>query len=50
MKFLIKEKSIVSLEVKICGVTDANSVKAAVDSGADYIGFVFYPKKSINLF
>jgi phosphoribosylanthranilate isomerase len=49
MKFLIKEKSIVSLEVKICGVTDANSVRAAVDSGADYIGFVFYPKSPRNI-
>ena len=38
-----------SLEVKICGVTDANSVKAAVDSGADYIGFVFYPKSPRNI-
>ncbi len=28
--------------VKICGLTDANAVDAAVDAGADAVGFVFH--------
>ena len=28
--------------VKICGLTDEESVTAAVDAGADFIGFVFH--------
>lgn len=29
------------IEVKICGIKDETGMKAAVESGADYIGFVF---------
>ncbi len=29
--------------VKICGMTDARAVEAALDAGADAIGFVFAP-------
>ena len=29
--------------IKICGLTRSQDVRAAVDSGADAIGFVFYP-------
>jgi phosphoribosylanthranilate isomerase len=29
--------------VKICGMTDARSVQAALEAGADAIGFVFAP-------
>lgn len=32
-----------SVDVKICGLNDPGGVTAAVDGGADYIGFVFYP-------
>lgn len=32
-----------SVAAKICGLNTPESVAAAADSGADYIGFVFYP-------
>jgi phosphoribosylanthranilate isomerase len=31
-------------EVKICGLRDEASFDAALDAGADYVGFVFYPR------
>jgi phosphoribosylanthranilate isomerase len=34
----------VSLAVKICGLSTADAIEAAVAGGAAYIGFVFYPK------
>ena len=33
-----------SLAVKICGLSTPETVEAAVAGGADYVGFVFYPK------
>jgi phosphoribosylanthranilate isomerase len=39
----------VTLLVKICGVTDARAVNAAVAAGAGAIGFVFYEKSPRNL-
>ncbi len=30
------------IDVKICGLTTPDAVKAAVEAGADYVGFVFY--------
>jgi phosphoribosylanthranilate isomerase len=35
--------------VKICGMTDEVAVRAAVDAGADAVGFVFYEKSPRNL-
>ncbi len=32
------------VQVKICGLSDAGSVKAACDAGADFTGFVFYTR------
>ncbi len=31
------------MEVKICGITSEAARDAAVEAGADYLGFVFYP-------
>lgn len=33
-----------SVEVKICGLSTPATLVAALDAGADYVGFVFYPK------
>ena len=32
------------IEIKICGMTNSDDVKAAVDYGVDYVGFVLYDK------
>ncbi len=37
------------VQVKICGMTDAAAVKAAVAAGARYLGFVFFTKSPRNL-
>jgi len=31
-----------SVKVKICGLSDERGLKAAIDNGASYVGFVFY--------
>ena len=33
-----------SIEVKICGVNAPAALAAAVEGGADYVGFAFYPR------
>jgi len=38
-----------SIEVKICGLTDAAAVKAAVEGGAAMCGFVFFQASPRNL-
>ena len=31
------------IEVKICGINAPEALSAAVEAGADYVGFIFYP-------
>lgn len=38
-----------ALEVKICGLKTDEAVVAAVDAGADLVGFVFFPKSPRNV-
>ena len=33
-----------SVAVKICGLSTAETLAAALEAGADYVGFVFFPK------
>lgn len=33
-----------AIDVKICGLKDAHAVAAAVEAGARYLGFMFYPR------
>jgi phosphoribosylanthranilate isomerase len=37
------------IQVKICGLSTPETVQAAVEAGADLIGFVFFPKSPRNL-
>lgn len=32
------------MQVKICGIKDEDMLGAAIDAGADFVGFVFFPK------
>ncbi len=36
-------------EIKICGLSDEESVDAALEAGADFLGFVFFAKSPRNL-
>ncbi len=38
-----------SVRVKICGLTDAQALRAAVEAGAAYVGFVFFARSPRNL-
>ena len=37
------------VHVKICGLRDAAGMRAALDAGARYVGFVFFPKSPRHL-
>lgn len=37
------------INVKICGLTEARHIRAAVAGGVRYLGFVFFPKSPRNL-
>ncbi len=38
-----------TVDVKICGLSTPETVDAALDAGADLVGFVFYPKSPRNV-
>src|SRR5438132_13097553 len=38
-----------SLKIKICGITNAADARAAVEAGADALGFMFYPQSPRNV-
>ena len=38
-----------SIASKICGVSDCTAIDAAVDGGAAYVGFVFFPRSPRNV-
>jgi phosphoribosylanthranilate isomerase len=37
------------IRVKICGITESSDIPAAILAGAQYLGFVFFPKSPRNL-
>ena len=39
----------VEIKAKICGLSTPESVEAAIEAGATYIGFVFYPPSPRNI-
>src|SRR5688500_13198557 len=36
-------------EVKICGLSDEEGIDAALEAGADFVGFVFFPPSPRNV-
>jgi len=38
-----------TVAVKICGLSTAETLATALDAGADYVGFVFFPKSPRNV-
>ena len=37
------------MQVKICGIKDKDMLGTAIDAGADFVGFVFFPKSPRNV-
>lgn len=37
------------LSVKICGLTTPDTLRAAIDNGADHVGFIFFAKSPRNI-
>ncbi len=42
-------KTQLKIDVKICGLRDAQSIDCAVEGGANHIGFIFFPKSPRNV-
>ncbi|MDO8839241.1 MAG: phosphoribosylanthranilate isomerase [Parvibaculum sp.] len=38
-----------TVRVKICGLSTPETIEASVAAGADYLGFIFYPKSPRNI-
>lgn len=38
-----------SLDIKICGLSTAETIAAALDGGASHVGFIFFPKSPRNV-
>lgn len=38
-----------TIQVKICGLKEPETLNAAIQAGADYVGFVFFPKSPRNI-
>ena len=45
----LKKRHFMSVKVKICGLKSEAALAAALDGGADYVGFVFYPPSPRSL-
>jgi phosphoribosylanthranilate isomerase (EC 5.3.1.24) len=43
-KTTIQTDSIMNTIIKVCGMTDAENIRAVEELGVDMIGFIFYPK------
>ena len=38
-----------TVDVKICGISDSTALDVAIKEGAKYVGFVFFPKSPRNI-
>jgi phosphoribosylanthranilate isomerase len=42
-------EGVMTTDIKICGLRDVATLDAALDAGADYVGFVFFPRSPRNV-